>query len=522
LSIDTATLIARFAGIVGTEHVLTAEAEREFYAEDIFRRFETPLAVVAPANVAQLSAIAATCHTYGIAMVPRGAGYSYTDGYLHTRSTAITIDTRRLNRILEVNPVDMYVTVEVGASWAKLDAALKKEQLRTPYWGPMSGYSTTVGGALSQNSVLFGSGQYGSAVEQVLGLTVVLADGSIVPTGAHATRGGKPFMKHYGPDLMGPFLADAGALGIKAIATLRVIRRPLARRHGAFAFSSAGAMAQAMSSMMREGLLCECMGFDSIQGTARVTDTGGNLLNDLRTLRKVVQGGGIKDGLRIALAGRRYLEGVPFSLHYAIEDKSEKGVGALAAQAKEICRGAGGRALASELTRIVHAAPFLPVDNLLGAKGERWVPVHCIVPHSQASTMIASVQSLFERYRERAGREGVRTGFLVVALGNYGFLIEPVFYWPDARLAAHERLVRVEHLARLPKHAANEAGRATVAEMRDALAALFVEAGAVSLQLGKFYLYDRSREPAAWQLLEKVKALVDPDGLMNPGALRLP
>lgn len=518
---DSAQLIAGLGGIVGPEHVLTSLAEREFHAEDIFRRFETPLAVVAPASAGELSAVAALCHARGIAMVPRGAGYSYTDGYLHTRANSITIDTRRLNRIIAVSAQDMYVTVEAGVTWAELDTALQAENLRTPYWGPMSGYSATVGGTLSQNSVLFGSGQHGSAVEQVIGLTVVLADGSIVPTGAHATRGGKPFMKHYGPDLMGPFLADAGALGVKVSATLRVIRRPSARRHVSFAFASAAAMAEAMSSLMREGLVAECMGFDATQQSSRVTEAGGSLLEDWRTLRKVIRTGGLRDGLRIALAGRRYLEGVPFSLHCALEDKSEAGVDALTDFARRICRDAGGRALPSELTRIVHAMPFLPVDNLIGAKGERWVPVHCIVPHSQAAAMLATVQALFARYRERTDREAIRAGFLLVAVGNYGFLIEPVFYWPDARLPAHERLVRAEHLARLPQHPANEQARATVFEMRAALAELFVEAGAVSLQLGKYYLYERSREPAAWKMLERVKALVDPDGLMNPGALRL-
>ncbi|GMU68662.1 MAG: hypothetical protein AMXMBFR37_09940 [Steroidobacteraceae bacterium] len=518
---DTEELVAGLGGIVGPANVLTSLAEREFHAEDIFRRFETPLAVVAPADIEELSAVAALCHARGVAMVPRGAGYSYTDGYLHTRARSITIDTRRLNRILAVSAQDMYVTVETGVTWAELDAALAKENLRTPYWGPMSGFSATVGGTLSQNSVLFGSGQYGTAVEQVIGLTVVLADGSIVPTGAHATLGGKPFMKHHGPDLMGPFLADSGALGVKVTATLRVIRRPTARRHVSFAFATAETMAAAMSSMMREGLLAECMGFDATQQSSRVTDARGSLLEDLRTLRKVVRSGGIRDGLRIALAGRRYLDGIPFSLHCALEDRSEAGVDALTVFARRICRDAGGRALPSELTRIVHAMPFLPVDNLIGAKGERWVPVHGIVAHSQATTMLAAVQDLFASYRERTARERIRAGFLLVAVGNYGFLIEPVFYWPDARLPAHERLVRAEHLARLPKHPANEQARATVFEMRAALAELFVEAGAVSLQLGKYYRYERSRESAAWQMLERVKALVDPDGLMNPGALRL-
>jgi FAD/FMN-containing dehydrogenase len=515
------SLLDRLAQIVGPAHVASADADRAFFAEDTYRSLETPLAAVAPGTVEELAAVAAACNGAGVALVPRGGGYSYTDGYLHARTASVTVDTRRLNRIVEINPVDMYVTVEVGCTWKALNDALEKQGLRTPYWGPLSGHSSVVGGALSQNSVFFGSGLYGSAVEQVIGLTVVLADGTIVPTGAHALKNGKPFMKHYGPDLMGPFLADAGAMGLKAVATLRLMRRPTARRHISFAFPTAAAMADAMGDLARAGIACECMGFDAGQQSARVTEAKRSFSEDLRTLLKVIEQGGIMDGARIALAGRGYLKNVPYGMHCAIEDKTDAGVDALAREAKRICKARGGRALPASITRIVHADPFIPPDSILGPKGERWVPVHCIVPLSQATTIISAVQALYARFKEQTTAQNIRTGFLLITVGNYGFLIEPVFFWPDARLAMYDKAIRSEHLARLPTHPANEAARAVVHEMRCALAELFVSQGAVSMQLGKFYLYDRSREPAAWEMLKRVKALVDPQGLMNPGALKL-
>lgn len=514
-------LLDRLAQIVGPANVATSDADRTFFAEDTFRSLETPLGAVAPGTVDELSAVAAACNAAGIAMVPRGGGYSYTDGYLHTRKDSITIDTRRLNRIIEINPADMYVTVEVGATWKALDEALAAHNLRTPYWGPLSGTVSVVGGALSQNSIFFGSGYYGTAAEQAIGLTVVLADGTIVPTGAHAIRHGKPFMKHYGPDLMGPFLADAGALGFKALVTLRCIRRPTARRHISFAFPTAAAMAKAMSEMAREGIACESMGFDAGQQSARVTEAKRSFMEDLRTLLKVIQTGGLMDGLRIAFAGRNYAKDVPYGMHCAIEDKTEAGVASLLQQAKTICRDAGGHALPASITRIVHADPFLPPDSILGPKGERWVPVHCIVPLSVAETIIAAVQDLYARYKPRAAALNIRTGFLLVTVGNYGFLIEPVFFWPDARLGMYDRAIRPEHLARLETFPANDEARATVLEMRTALADLFAAHGGVSFQIGKFYPYDTAREPAAWDFLKRFKALVDPKGLLNPGSLKL-
>ena len=57
--------------------------------------------------------------------------------------------------------------------------------------------------------------------------------------------------------------------------------------------------------------------------------------------------------------------------------------------------------------------------------------------------------------------------------------------------------------------------------MRDELSQLFADMGAVSMQLGKLYRYDQSRKPEAWEMLKKIKAVLDPNGLMNPGALKL-
>ncbi len=500
---------------------MSATGERLFYAEDTYRSLETPLAAVAPGTVDELSRIAAVCGRAGIALVPRGGGMSYTDGYLHTRSASITVDMRRLNKIVEINETDMYVTVECGCTWAELNAALKAKNLRTPYWGPLSGLRAVVGGALSQNSVFFGSGLYGSAVEQCIGLTVVLADGTVQPLGAHAIQNGKPFMKHYGPDMMGLFLADAGAMGMKALATLRLMRRPEHRKHVAFGFSTASAMAEALSAFSREGIAAEAMGFDAGQQSARAVEAKRSFKEDLSTLFKVIETGGILDGIKVAVAGRGYLKDVPYGMHVAIEDKTAEGVAALFKKARKLAKASGGKAMPASITRIVHADPFVPPDSILGPKGERWVPVHCIVPHSQAADMIAKVQALYARYDEAKAKHQVRTGFLLVTVGNYGFLIEPVFFWPDARLAMYDKIMRPEHLARLPVLAADEGARATVLQMREELAALFVQEGAVSMQLGKFYHYDKALKPEAWALLQKMKSVVDPAHIVNPGALKL-
>ena len=514
-------LIDQLRQVVGPDHCRATDDDRFFYAEDTYRSLETPLAAVVPGTIDELSRVAAVCSRAGVALVPRGGGMSYTDGYLHTRSASVTVDMRRLTKIIEINEADMYVTVECGCTWAELNAALKAKNLRTPYWGPLSGLRSVVGGALSQNSVFFGSGLYGSAVEQCIGLTVVLADGTVLPLGGHAIQNGKPFMKHYGPDIMGLFLADAGAMGMKAVATLRLIRRTEHRKHLAYAFASAADMAGALSGLSREGIAAEAMGFDAGQQSARAVEATRSLKEDFATLFKVIDNGGLIDGLKVALAGRGYLKDVPYGMHVAIEDKTAEGVVALFKKARAICKAAGGQPMPASITRIVHADPFVPPDSILGPKGERWVPVHCIVPHSQAADIIAKVQALYARYEGVKAKHNIRTGFLLVTVGNYGFLIEPVFFWPDARLKMYDTVMRPEHLARLPVLPADEAARAAVLQMRDDLASLFVQEGAVSMQLGKFYHYDKALKPEAWAMLQKMKGVVDPARVVNPGALKL-
>ena len=514
-------LIEKLENIVGSDNIESSQESRAFYAEDTFRSFETPIGGVAPTSTEQLSACVAACTSEGIAVVPRGGGMSYTDGYLHIRPNSISIDMQKMNRILEINEQDMFVTVECGCTWSDLNDALREKGLRVSYWGPLSGFQSRVGGALSQNSVFFGSGYYGSAVEQVIGMDIVLADGTILPVGGHAIKNGVPFMKHYGPDLMGPFLADAGALGVKATATLRVIRRPEYRRHLSYAFDTYADMANALSQLSREGVSAEAMGFDKHQQSARVSDAKTTLLQDFRTLIKVIGESGFVDGIKIAIAGRRYLSDVFYGLHLAIEDHTKGGVNDKFKKARKIAGSLGARPLPASITKIVHATPFLPPDSILGPKGERWVPVHCIVPHSKAIETLDALSSLYEKYTDGKDAHGIRNGFLLITVGNYGFLIEPVWFWPDSRLSMYDKVMRSEHLKKLPSYEADEEGRAIVKAMRDELANLFAESGAVSMQLGKFYPYDKSRKSEAWEILKKLKNTFDPKGLMNPGALQL-
>jgi glycolate oxidase len=174
-------VVSKLADAIGHDFVITDAADREFYSTDVYNSRELPLAVVQPGSLSDMVEISKIASENTIAMVPRGGGASYTDAYLPDTAQSFLIDTSRMNRILEINEEDMYVTVEPGITWAEMTAALTAKGLRTPFWGPFSGLAATVGGSMSQNSVSLGSGLYGISADSVLSFEVVLPGGQNPP-----------------------------------------------------------------------------------------------------------------------------------------------------------------------------------------------------------------------------------------------------------------------------------------------------------------------------------------------------
>ena len=154
--------------------VMADDATRDYYANDIFwQPGIRPLAVVMPTSAEDAATAVRLATENSIAVVPRGGGMSYTKGYLPAVEEAIVVDARKLDRVIEINADDLYVTVGAGCTWAKLNEALEESGLRTGYWGPLSGVNATVGGALSQNSAFFGSTLNATVAESVIGVSVI-------------------------------------------------------------------------------------------------------------------------------------------------------------------------------------------------------------------------------------------------------------------------------------------------------------------------------------------------------------
>lgn len=519
----TAALKPLLADIVGAPHVRDDDAARALHASDIggtgSGRVEL---VVAPGSTDELSRVVAAATRAGCAVAPRGAGMSYTAGYVPAHPHTVAIDTTRMNRVLEVDPKDMTVTVEAGCSWRALLEALAPQGLRTPFWGTMSGIHATVGASVSQLTAMLGAGHHGTASESVVAMTVVLADGRVIRTGARGAGGQSPFYRHYGPDVAGLFCGDCGAFGVKAEITLRLMRLPAHDGGASFVFKTGEAMLEALAEVARAGLAAESCGFDP--GLTRVRMQREGLARDLKVAAAVVGKQkslvkGLLDVGRMALAGREFLGEDDYSLHLTAEGRCAAAVEDDLVQMRRIAAQHGGQEVANTIARVIRAQPFPPPNSVLGPRGERWLPVHGQVPLGSAAAVFAGLQDVFAGLAAEFDAHGVYTGYLFSSLSTNAIVIEPVFYWPDERAPIHEALIEPAHLARLPVLAANTAARELVQRAKAQVIRVYARHGCGHFQIGRTYPYRASREPAAWALLEAFKREVDPRGLMNPGVL---
>ena len=515
-----AALTADLAAIVGPDGVRDDAATTAFYSEDIWAASpETVALVVSPRSLDEVQRVVAAAHAAGVAMAPRGGGMSYTSSYVPVTGDTISLDMARMDHILAIRPDDMTVTVEAGCTWAALYEALKAKGLRTPFWGAMSGLASTIGGGLSQLNAMFGAGHYGTSSESVVGLAMVLADGTILRTGA---GGDAPFYRHYGPDLTGIFCGDCGVFGIKTEITLRLIRMPAHEDYASFSFSDGQSLIRALAEITRAGIACETCGFDpNITGARMKRDS---LASDVKTLGKVIGaekslGKGLLAAAKVALGGRDFIAAGDYPLHIIAEGRSAAGVAADMAEVRRIAAAEGGKETANTVARVIRANPFPPLNSTLGPDGELWNPVHGMVRLSEAADCFTAIMDYFGQIQPRFDAHGIWTGFLFTAVSTNAIMLEPVFYWPGARRPIQEYPVEAAHLAKLPRREAYPAADAIVAEARRRVIAIFEGFNAGHFQIGRTYPYRSSRDAASKALLDTLKDHLDPGHRLNPGGL---
>jgi glycolate oxidase len=229
---------------------------------------------------------------------------------------------------------------------------------------------------------------------------------------------------------------------------------------------------------------------------------------------------GLATLVKMGLAGENPMRAGAYMCHFIVEGFDAADAAHKAKQLRRIV-GAHGREIANSVPTFVRSVPFAPLFNILGPGAERWVPIHCVFAHDKAVAFDTAFKALLAARKSDMDRLGVWTGTMFSPVGASGFLYEIALYWPDARTPYHLTTLGDEYIAGLKDFPANAEARAYADDLKEAIVSLMQDHGAGHFQIGRAYPYQSRLSPAAKALLVAVKRELDPQGLMNPGALGL-
>src|SRR5689334_7259744 len=257
-------LVTRLRDLLGKSAVLTDSDVTASYARDMMPLAPSgrPLAVVLPANAEQVQAVVKACAEARVPVVPRGAG-SGLSGAANVVDGCVMLSLTKLDRILEIDPGNRLAVVQPGVVNLDFRNAVEKHGLFYPP-DPSSYDWCTIGGNLSTNAGGLCCVKYGVTTDSVLGLEVVLADGSLLKTGRRTVKGVA------GYDLARLFVGSEGTLGVITQATVQLKPLPQAPATLVAGFSTTEAAGEAVARVVREGLvpsLLEIMDASSIKAS---------------------------------------------------------------------------------------------------------------------------------------------------------------------------------------------------------------------------------------------------------------
>ena len=242
-----ALIVERLLAILPADAVVHDEAETRAYECDALTAYRCPpLAAVLPRSTAEVSAVLKLCHAMGVPVVPRGSGTSLAGGALPTADCVI-LGVARMNNVLETDYENRFIKVQSGRTNLSVTGAVEADGFfYAP--DPSSQLACAIAGNIAMNSGGAHCLKYGVTTNNLLGVTLVLMDGTVVEVGgAH--------MDAPGLDLLGVICGSEGQLGVVTEATLRILPKPEGARPVLIGFDSNEVAGTCVADIIKAGIL---------------------------------------------------------------------------------------------------------------------------------------------------------------------------------------------------------------------------------------------------------------------------
>jgi glycolate oxidase len=240
-------IVAGLARLVAPEALVTSEDERRAFETDALTAYRRmPLAVVLPSSTEEVAAVMRYCHQHGVKVVPRGAGTSLAGGAI-PQEDAIVIGVAKLNRVLDVDFPGRTARVQSGITNLAISQAVAHEGFfYAP--DPSSQLACTIAGNIAMNSGGAHCLKYGVTTNNLLGVTMVLVDGTVVEIGGD-------HLDSPGYDMLGLITGSEGQLGIVTEATVRILRAAEGARPALMGFDSVESAGACVAAIIGAGII---------------------------------------------------------------------------------------------------------------------------------------------------------------------------------------------------------------------------------------------------------------------------
>ncbi|MCI5039123.1 MAG: FAD-binding protein [Donghicola eburneus] len=242
-----AELVRRLSEVLPEHAVIHEESETRAYECDALTAYRCPpLAAVLPASTQEVSDVLRICHDLGVPVVPRGSGTSLAGGALPTADSVI-LGVARMNEVLETDYDNRFIRVQTGRTNLSVTGAVEADGFfYAP--DPSSQLACAIAGNIAMNSGGAHCLKYGVTTNNLMGVTMVLMDGTVTEIGgAHLDAAGL--------DLLGVICGSEGQLGVVTEATLRILAKPEGALPVLMGFDTNEGAGACVSDIIKAGVL---------------------------------------------------------------------------------------------------------------------------------------------------------------------------------------------------------------------------------------------------------------------------
>ncbi|MFW9796710.1 MAG: FAD-binding oxidoreductase [Candidatus Thorarchaeota archaeon] len=461
-------VIKRLEAIVGEEYVSTRPDVLLAYSQTASMAVKPviPAAVVRPANTSEVSQILALANKHKIPVTPRSGGSSL-QGEAIPKPGGIVVEVLRLETI-ELFEDLRSVTVGAGVTYGALDKFLSKHDLFLPVY-PESSLICTVAGNVSVNGAGPGSSLYGSTGEMVLGLEVVLPDGTVIQTGSEANPNAPgPFIRYaFGPDLTGLFIGSCGSFGIITKVSVKTYKRVKYFDYNMYGFEEVEQAEQFLVEIKQ---------------------------NDINGLFTSIYSGEVLDLFMDMLSeelGFPPFEHAPRTVSMTIGGVREDIVESDAKLARSICEKLGGKVL---------NVPEMPEQEWQGrlwnfarasyAHGWHWRTLYHHQTPKNSHRSVEIIEEIMDKYKFLGHTAGFQTG-------HSSMNMYPHLFFDSQDKEEEQKIV----------------------EAHGEIAKNLFRSGAVPFKLAEFWKDAIEDMDNYMTFLKLIKNTIDPNNIMNPGVL---